>query len=42
MTIVAKHWVGDRCKNMSNEKNTGWLGYIGHYTTHLYKDYNKP
>ena len=27
---------------LSNEKNTGWLGYIGDYTTQLYRDYNKP
>ena len=27
---------------MSNEKNPGWLGYIGDYTTQLYRDYNKP
>ena len=24
------------------EKNTGWLGYIGDYTTQLYRDYNEP
>ena len=28
--------------HMSNEKNPGWLGYIGDYTTHLNRDYNKP
>ena len=28
--------------HMSNEKNLGWLGYIGDYTTQLYRDYNKP
>ncbi len=28
--------------HMSNEKNPGWLGYMGDYTTQLYKDYNKP
>ncbi len=27
---------------LSNEKNPGWLGYIGDYTTQLYRDYNKP
>ena len=27
---------------MCNEKNIGWLGYIGDYTTQLYRDYNKP
>ena len=27
---------------MSNEKNTGCLGYIGDYTTQLYRDCNKP
>ena len=29
-------------KDMSHEKTTGWLGYIGDYTTQLYRDYNKP
>ena len=24
---------------LSNEKNLGWLGYIGDYTTQLYRDY---
>ena len=28
--------------NMSNEKRPGWLGYIGDYTTQVYRDYNKP
>ena len=32
--LVAKH--------LSNEKSSGWLGYIGDYTTQLYGDYNKP
>ena len=27
---------------LSNEKNLGWLGYIGDYTIQLYRDYNKP
>ena len=27
---------------LSNEKNPGWLGYLGDYTTQLYGDYNKP
>ena len=27
---------------MSNEKNAGWLGYVGDYTTQVYRDYNKP
>ena len=27
---------------MSNEKNLGWLGYIGDYTTQFYRDHNKP
>ena len=36
-------WVGDFLDNkLSNEKNLGWLGYIGDYTTQLYGDYNKP
>ena len=25
---------------MGNEKNRGWLGYVGDYTTQLYRDYN--
>ena len=30
-------------KDMSNEKRApGWLGYIGDYTTQLYRDYDKP
>ena len=27
--------------HVSNEKNLGWLGYIGDYTTQLYRD-NQP
>ena len=27
---------------LSNEKTTGCLGYIGGYTTQFYRDYNKP
>ena len=27
---------------MSNEQNPGWLGYIGDYTTQLYRDSKKP
>ena len=27
---------------LSHEKNPGWLGYRGDYTTQLYGDYNKP
>ena len=27
---------------LSNEKKPGCLGYIGDYTTQLYRDYNKP
>ena len=29
-------------KHMSHEKNPGWLGYRGDYTTQLYGDYNNP
>ena len=25
-------------RQLSNEKNLGWLGYIGDYTTQLYRD----
>ena len=32
---------GDEYIQLSNEKNPGWLGYIGYYTTQLYRDYNK-
>ena len=28
--------------HVSNEKNPGWLVYIGGYTTQLYRKYNKP
>ena len=28
--------------HVSNEKNLGWLGYIGDYTAQLYWDFNKP
>ena len=33
-----------RVSQLSNEKNPGWLGYIGDHTTQLYysRDYNKP
>ena len=31
---LAKPWLVDQ--------NPGWLGYIGDYTTQLYRDYNKP
>ncbi len=27
---------------LSHEKNPGWLGYLGDYTTQLYRHYNKP
>ena len=29
-------------KTIEQWKNPGWLGYIGDYTTQLYRDYNKP
>ena len=29
-------------RHLSNEKNPGWLVYIGGYTTQLYRDYNRP
>ena len=31
-----------KASSMSNEKHPGWLGYIGDYTTQVYRDYNKP
>ena len=48
--LALGHWVlGGGFKDffhvhpyLSNEKNPGWLGYIGDYTTQLYRDYNKP
>ena len=30
------------CWHMSNEKYPGCLGFVGDYTTQLYRDYNKP
>ncbi len=27
---------------LSSVQNPGWLGYIGDYTTQLYRDYNTP
>ena len=27
---------------IAHEKNPGWLGYIGDYTTQVYRDYHKP
>ena len=36
-------WIQNfKVADLSNEKNLGWLGYIGDYTTQLYRDYNKP
>ena len=32
----------EEISQMSNEKSPGWLGYVGDYTTQLYRDYNKP
>ena len=29
-------------QHLSHEKNPGWLGYIGDYTTQLCGDYNEP
>ena len=29
-------------RELSNEKKTGCLGYIGDYTIQFYGDYNKP
>ena len=29
-------------KTTEQWKKPGWLGYIGDYTTQLYRDYNKP
>ena len=34
--------VKQQCFPMGKEKNPGWLGYLGDYTTQLYRDYNKP
>ena len=32
--------LGDVKGQLSHEKNLGWLGYIGDYTTQLYRDYD--
>ena len=40
MFLEAREISGEN--QLSNEKNLGWLGYIGDYTTQLYRDYNKP
>ena len=30
-------------EDLSHQKwAPGWLGYIGHYTTQVYREYNKP
>ena len=34
-------WVGRVKHQVSHEKKTGWLGYIGDYTTQIFRDYNK-
>ena len=34
--------VGIENMYVSNEKKPGWLGFIGDFTTQLYKDYNNP
>ena len=36
--------IGDTSEihGLSNEKNPGGLGFIGDYSTQLYRDYNKP
>ena len=36
------HGLGLSKKQLSNEKNPGCLGYIGDYTTQVYRDYDKP
>ena len=33
--------VGFQGHDMSNEKNLGWLGYIGAYTTQVYREHYK-
>ncbi len=41
--VTTHHNLKTLCEcHMSNEKNPGWLGYIGDYTTQLYRDYNTP
>ena len=39
---TGKKPAGTTRDHLSNEKNLGWLGYIGDYTTQLYGDYNTP
>ena len=49
--LSCAHWVlcwepselmGASLEQLSNEKRPGWLGYLGDYTTKLYRDYNEP
>ena len=28
-------------QHLSDEKNPGWLGYVGDYTTQFYREYDK-
>ena len=43
-TARGRHLIGslEMISHESHEKNPGWLGYTGDYTTQLYRDYNKP
>ena len=38
--VLKTYKVGPK-NQLSNEKNLGWLGYIGDYTTQFYWDYSK-
>ena len=35
-------WKTQMDSDMSNDQYSGWLGYIGDYTTQLYRGYKKP
>ena len=41
---ILRGWILKKMEeaHLSNENNPGCLGYIGDYTTQLYRDYNKP
>ena len=38
---LTSFWVWKK-KHVSNGKNSGYLGYVGDYTTQLYEDYKNP
>ena len=40
--VRASHLGSHVCPRIVAHQNPGWLGYIGDYTTQLYRDYNDP